>query len=179
YNGYSGSKQYGYQGSDITTKHTYDLNGGLVYSSGDSKYRSGSFGSGWTSYDVNWNSSDLTIPSGATVVDAWLYVPYTWDNSKDVPDKVSLKFNGQTVAYTSWYHDQSNFGAYPDYVYGLLTYNVTSLFNENAANTATFSRPGATDKLSMYGFTLAVVYEDASQTRKQIFLNEGFDLLGA
>jgi PKD repeat protein len=31
----------------------------------------------------------------------------------------------------------------------------------------------------MYGFTLAVIYEDPASPRKQIFINEGFDLLGA
>jgi PKD repeat protein len=31
----------------------------------------------------------------------------------------------------------------------------------------------------MYGLTLAVVYEDPASARRQVFLNEGFDLLGA
>lgn len=180
YNGYDGKRNEYNPGGDVTTKHTYDLRGGLVYSSGDSVYRSGSFGSGgWTTYDVHWNSTDLPIPSTGTVKEAWLYVPYTWDDSNDMPDNVSLVFNGQTIKYVDWYYDQSNFGGYPNYIYGLLTYNVTSLFNANENNTATFTRPGATDKLSMYGFTLAVVYKDPTATRKQIFLNEEFDLLGA
>jgi len=184
YNGYAGKWNEwinGGIGGNITTKHTYDLRGGLVYSSGDSKYRSGSFGGsgGWTTYDIHWNSTNLPIPSTGSVVDVWLFVPYTWDNSHDMPDNVTLVFNGQTIHYINWYHDQSNFGAYPDFVYGLLTYNVTSLFNANANNTVTFTRPGANDKLSMYGLTLAAIYADPNATRKQIFINEDFDILGA
>jgi len=184
YNGYAGKWNEwinGGIGGNITTKHTYDLRGGLVYSSGDSKYRSGSFGGsgGWTTYDIHWNSTNLPIPSTGSVVDVWLFVPYTWDNSHDMPDNVTLVFNGQTIHYINWYHDQSNFGAYPEFVYGLLTYNVTSLFNANANNTLTFTRPSATDKLSMYGLTLAAIYADPNATRKQIFINEDFDILGA
>ena len=182
YNGYKG-KRYWDGGSDDTTVKTYDLRGGLAYSFGDSAYVSGSFGgsSGWSSYTVNWKASDLKIPDNATIKEARLYVPYTWDNKNIAPDKVHITFNGQNIGYEHWYHDVSNFGAYYDHVYGLLTYDVTSLYQKNEKNNAIFTRDGdpVYTKISMYGFTLAVVYEDANSTRKQIFLNEEFDLLGA
>ncbi|MCK9591352.1 MAG: DUF3344 domain-containing protein [Methanoregula sp.] len=177
YNGYKGRRYW--DGRDITTTSIFDINGGLVHSFGDSAYHSGSFGgSGWTSYKVTWTSSDLPVPTNATITKAVLYVPYTWDNSNEI-DTVSLSFNGNSIPKGSWYHDVSNFGAYADHVYGLLTYDVTSSFRNNTQNTATFSRSSSNAKLSMYGFTLAVIYEDPSLTRKQIFINEGFDLLGA
>ncbi|OPY28391.1 MAG: PKD domain protein [Methanocella sp. PtaU1.Bin125] len=178
-NGYAG-KRYSSGGSDVGTVRVYDLHGGLLYSAGDSAYRSGSFGaSGWNSYTVSWPAGDFPLSANATVRAALLYVPYTWDNSNQAPDHVSISFNGQMVARSQWYSDASNFGAYYDHVYGLLVYDVTSLYRKGAPNTALFTREDANAKISPYGFTLAVVYEDAAATRKQIFLNEEFDLLGA
>lgn len=179
YNGYKG-KRYWENGSDITTVRTYDLCGDIVHSFGDSQYMSGSFGSeGWTNYTVTWTAADLHLPPGATVKDAWLYVPYCWDNTNTAPHNVSIEFNGVGVPYEHWYHDTANFGAYFDHVYGLMTYNVTSLFETGVNNTALFTREGTNSKISPAGFTLAVVYEDFSASRKQIFVNEEFDALGA
>ena len=178
YNGYKG-KMYWEGGSNVTTVRTYDLRGDIIHSFGNSQYMSGSFGSeGWTNYTVTWTGDDLPLPAGATVRDAWLYVPYCWDNSNLAPDHVSIDFNGVRVPYENWYHDRANFGAYANHVYGLMTYNVTDLYEAGVNNTAFFARE-STGAISPAGFTLAVVYEDASATRKQIFVNEEFDLLGA
>ncbi len=179
YNGYKG-KMYWEGGSNVTTVRTYDLRGDIIHSFGDSQYMSGSFGSeGWTNYTVTWTAGDLPLPAGATVHDAWLYVPYCWDNTHSAPDNVSIDFNGVRVPYVNWYNDVSNFGAYRDHVYGLLTYNVTDLYQTGINNTALFARTDTNAKISPAGFTLAVIYEDSSATRKQIFVNEEFDLLGA
>jgi PKD repeat protein len=189
YNGYMG-KRYMPGGSDIVTRKTFDLNGSLVYSRGDSVYRSGSFGdSGWLSYTVSWTGTQPKVPANATVRAAYLYVPYTWDNDHIAPDHTFIDFNGNRVSRASWNADKSNFGVYADYEYGLLKYDVTSLYRKNAANSAVFTRedPGESDsaraavytKISMYEEFLVVVYEDDSETRKQIFINDNFDLLGA
>jgi PKD repeat protein len=177
YNGYKGKRYW--DGGDITTSKTFNLNGGLVRSFGDSVYRSGSFGgSGWTTNTMTWSPDDLPIPANATIKQAILYAPYTWDNTNEI-ETISLNFNGESKTRGSWYKDKSNFGSYAEYVYGLVTYDVTSSFKKNSQNTAVFSRGSSEAKLSMYGCTLAVVYEDADSSRKQIFINEGFDLLGA
>ncbi len=179
YNGYMG-KRYWENGSDINTVRTYDLRGDIVHSFGNSQYVSGSFGDeGWTNYTVTWTGSDLPLPAGATVRDACLYVPYCWDNTYSAPENVSIDFNGVRVPYVHWYHDKANFGAFGDFVYGMMTYNVTDLYAAGASNTALFTREGTNAKISPAGFTLAVIYEDASATRKQIFVNEEFDALGA
>jgi hypothetical protein len=179
YNGYKG-KRYWENGSDITTVRTYDLRGDIIHSFGDSQYVSGSFGGeGWTNYTVTWTGSDLPLSPGATVGDVWLYVPYCWDNTNSAPNNVSIDFNGIRVPYVNWYHDMSNFGAYRTYVYGLMTYNVTSLYQAGVNNTALFTREGTDSKISPAGFTLSVVYTDPSATRKQIFVNEEFDALGS
>ena len=177
YNGYKGKRYW--TGGDITTRKTFELKGGLVYSFGDSVYRSGSFGgSGWTTNTMTWSSDDLPVPANATVKQVVLYAPYTWDNTNEI-ESISLTFNGDAKTRGNWYNDKSNFGSYAEYVYGLVTYDVTSSYKKNAQNTATFSRGSSDAKLSMYGCTLAVVYEDTGSYRKQIFINEGFDLLGA
>jgi PKD repeat protein len=189
YNGYMG-KRYWPGGSDVTTRQTYDLHGGIAYSRGDSVYRSGSFGDGgWLSYTVNWKNTEPPIPSNATIKAAYLYVPYTWDNEHIAPDQTFIDFNGQRVTRASWNYDKSNFGVYADYEYGLLKYDVKSLYNKNEANSAVFTRANKDysdpaqaavyTKISMYEFFLVVVYEDSDSTRKQIFINDNFDLLGA
>ena len=179
YNGYMGA-QYWTGKEEIKTYRTYDLHGEIIHSFGNSSYRSGSFGSGWTEYAVGWTAENLTIPDGATLREARLYVPYCWDNSGEASN-VTIAFNGAVIPRERdpWEVDQSNFGAYDGHWYGLMTYNVTDEFNVNEENTAVVSRTNSVAKFSPAGLTLAVVYEDPLKTRKQIFINEGFDLLGA
>jgi PKD repeat protein len=181
YNGYKG-KRYWAGASDITTKRTFDLNGGLLHSFGDSTYRSGGTvpGSGWSSYTVTWTAADLPVPAGATVREARLYVPYTWDDTGEMPDRFHITFNGNDIssAYHDHYQDRSNFGGHYDNDYGLLTYDVTSLFS-TAGNTAYLSKEIQATKVAMYGLTLVVVYEDTGEPRRQIFINEEFDIFGA
>jgi len=194
FNGYKSKALYRVGGSNVTTYTTYDIHGGLVHSFGTSYYRSGSFSGGWTTYDVAWKYNaanvsspadyELVVPANATIREVRLYLPYTWDYPDDVrgydmPNNVTVTFNGNTINYQHWYWDRGNFGTYGPYNYGLMTYDVTSLYQKNATNTLHFVRGGNMDKLSLYGMTLLVVYEDPSATRKQIFLNEDFDLLGA
>ena len=179
YNGYMGA-QYWTGKEEIRTYRTYDLHGNITHSFGNSSYRSGSFGSGWTEYAVGWTAEDLTIPDGATLREARLYLPYCWDNS-DETRNVTITFNDAVIPVERdpWEVDQPNFGAYDNHWYGLMTYNVTDGFAVNGENTAVVSRINSNAKLSPAGLTLAVVYEDPLETRKQIFINEGFDLLGA
>ena len=178
YNGYKG-KRYWNGGSDVTTKKTFDLHGNLLYSSGNSTYRSGGVGGGaWNSYTVTWTGANLPVPAGATVREARLYVPYTWDNSNQVPDHFSATFNGHVLPDDTLYKDESNFGGYDNYYYGLLAYNVTSYFS-TAGNNVIIHKDDSGSNLAMYGLTLAVVYEKADEPRRQIFMNEEFDILGA
>ncbi|WP_220681271.1 DUF3344 domain-containing protein [Methanofollis formosanus] len=176
YNGYLG-KRYMDSGNDLTTVRTYDLRGDIINSFGDSHYISGK--GKWTNYTVNWTGDDLLLPEGATVRDAWLYVPYCWDSTNVAPNNLSITFNGDPVPYVNWYHDKANFGTYGGMVYGLMTYNVTTSYKVGVNNTALFEREKAGTTICPAGFTLAVVYEDPSVTRKQIFVNEEFDALGA
>jgi hypothetical protein len=144
-NGYKGKTYTG--GSNITTVKTYDLNGNLVYSVGDSYYLSSGDYPDWTAYDVAWTASDL--PVTGTVREARLYVTYTWAKDDVMPDDVSMSFNGVDQTQDAHYWDEKGFGT--SYPYGMLAYNVTDDFNAggNYAN-LTNSHSGG-DNVSMRG----------------------------
>lgn len=172
-NGYKGKRYTG--GDDITTWKTFDLKGNLFYSLGDSYYANGS--GGWTNYNASWSASDLPVPDTATTEEARLYVMYTWDKSSagNITDYFSMNFNGNAETPDVHHSDEK---MYPNsYPYGMLAYNVTANFGigGNIAN-LTNSYPGG-GKVSMRGMLLVVVYVDASEPKRKIIVNEGFDLL--
>jgi len=170
-NGYKGKTYTG--GSNMTTWKTYDLNGSLVYSVGDSYYLSGTTYPDWTTYNASWNASDLPV-TGA-VVEARLYTAYTWDKDGVMPGDVTMSFNGVDQTLEAHYCDDRTF---PDSKpYGMLAYNVTDDFNTggNVANLTNSHTGGG--NVSMRGMLLVVVYENTSEPRRLIYVNEEFDLL--
>ena len=171
-NGYKGKTYSG--GSNMTTWKSYDLHGNLVYSVGDSYYLSSSSYSNWTTYNASWTGSDL--PVAGTVVEARLYTTYTWDKDGVMPGDVTMSFNGADQAPDdAHYWDEKGFDT--SYPYGMLVYNVTDDFDTggNVAN-LTNSHTGG-DNVSMRGMMLVVVYENASEPQRLIYVNEEFDLL--
>jgi hypothetical protein len=170
-NGYKGKRYTG--GEDITTLATHDLNGNLVYSVGDSYYLSSYSNPDWTTYNASWTASDL--PVTGTVREARLCVPYTWDKEGVMPTYASLSFNGAAQTLDAHYSDEKGWGT--SYPYGMLVYDVTADFDAsgNVAN-LTNSCPGG-GGTSMRGMLLIVIYEDASEPRRLIYVGEEFDLL--
>ena len=173
-NGYKGKTYTG--GENITTWKTFELKGNLLYSVGDSYYLSGYYGWATASYTVNWTASDLPVPAGATVKEARLYVPYTFDYADDIPTNVSLMFNGATKTFEAHYTDRKGFPK--DYgKYGMLVYNVTDDFSASG-NNATLTNSNWNKKtVSIRGMVLVVVYAYDSEPKRAIFMNEGFDML--
>ena len=172
-NGYKGKTYTG--GPNMTTWNTYELQGDLLYSVGDSYYLSGSSYPNWTTYNASWTASDLPVPGTATIKEARLYAIYTWDKAGVMPDEVSMAFNGNAQTRDAHYSDDRVF---PDSKpYGMLAYNVTSDFSTsgNVAN-LTNSHSGG-NNVSMRGMVLVVIYEDGSEIAKKILINEEFDLL--
>ena len=111
-NGYMGKTYTG--GENITTWKTFDLNGDLVYSAGDSYYLSAYSNKHWTGYVSNWTASDIPVPAAATVVEARLYAPYTYDKANVMPDNVSLDFNGLAQPLDAHYCDAKMYAnSYP------------------------------------------------------------------
>ncbi|AKB36565.1 cell surface protein [Methanosarcina siciliae C2J] len=187
YNGYKGKGIYWEGGSNITTRHTFDLQGDLLYSTQpDSAYKSvGAWGSGRTE---TWTASDLPVPSGSTIEEVFLYFAYNWDQTAGGYPWLNLSFNGNIIengnlstGNGNLYRDWSNFGAYADYEYGLCVYNVTDRFSSAGNSLVTNPYDGDNNlygKVALYPSTLVVVYRNANETRKQIFINEECDELG-
>jgi PKD repeat protein len=169
-NGYKG-KRYT-DGDDIATRDVITLHGGVLYSAGNSVYKSGS--GGWTDYSASWVGSDLPVPAGASIREARLYIPYTWDKSDVMPGSVTLNFNGATVPYAAHYQDRKDWGS-SDYPYGLMVYNVTTGFL-STGNAATLTKSSA-NEISFRGMILLVIYEDATVPERVVFLNDEMDLL--
>ncbi|HII84315.1 MAG TPA: DUF3344 domain-containing protein [Methanobacterium subterraneum] len=175
YNGYRGKGIYEYNGTDINTEYTYDLRGNIIYNTQPaSAYK----GVGWTTRTETWTGSDLPVPSTGTIEDVWLYLSYNWDYTDDGDPNWTISFNGNDItnSFVAWYTDQSNFGTYAYYQYGLMVFNVTSMFNRNGDNSLVMT-PLSGNLNALYPSTLAVVYSDPNESRKQIFINEQCDEL--
>ncbi|KKG15006.1 hypothetical protein EO98_16705 [Methanosarcina sp. 2.H.T.1A.6] len=180
YNGYKGKGIYWEGGSNITTKHTYDLQGNLLYSTQpDSAYKA----VGWTDRTETWTAEDLPIPIDSTIEQAFLYFAYNWDQTPGGYPWLNLNFNGNTIdngnlstGSGTLYRDWSNFGGYADYEYGLCVYDVTDKFS-SAGNSLVTTSVGSNVN-ALYPSTLVVIYRNPNETRKQIFINEECDELG-
>ncbi|AAM05162.1 DUF3344 domain-containing protein [Methanosarcina acetivorans] len=187
YNGYKGKGLYWEGGSNITTKHTFDLQGNLLYSTMPATaYKSvGAWGSGRTE---TWTASDLPVPSGSTIEKVFLYFAYNWDQTAGGYPWLNLSFNGNIIengnlstGNGTLYRDWSNFGTYADYEYGLCVYDVTDRFSSSGNSLVTNPYDGDNNlygKVALYPSTLVVVYKNSNETRKQIFINEECDELG-
>ncbi|AKB29128.1 cell surface protein [Methanosarcina siciliae T4/M] len=179
YNGYKGKGIYWEGGSNITTRHTFDLQGNLLYSTQpDSAYQP----VGWESRTETWNAGDLPVPDGSTIEKAFLYVAYNWDQTPGGYPWLNINFNGNTLdngnistGNGTLYRDWSNFGAYADYEYGLCVYDVTDKFS--SAGNSLVMTPVGENKNALYPSTLVVIYGNDNETRKQIFINEECDEL--
>jgi subtilase family serine protease len=175
YNGYKG-KRYWEGGSDINTSYVYDLNGNIVYfTQPASAYKA----VGWTTRTENWTTTDLPVPGTSTVEDVWLYLSYNWDTTAGGKPSWTVTLNGETIDLSGMtpYIDQSNFGYYANYKYGLYVVNVTDLYNHNGDNTLIMT-PNTGNSQALYPSTLAVIYSDPNETHKQIFISEECDELG-
>jgi len=184
-NGYKGKRYTG--GEDIETVQNYTVNGGVVYSVGDSYYLSG-YNNPWMSYTVNWTKDNLSIPNAATIKKALLYVYYCWDKSPDGDPTdagdgyyVNLTFNGISKMPVRHFTDRKGFGGY-DFPSGMIVYDVTSELDAVGTNKAvlTYTWPsGAYKDLSIEGMVLLVVYKHTNEPERMIWINEGCDILYA
>ncbi len=174
-NGYKGKTYTG--GEDITTLQTHTLNGSVLYSTGDSYYLGG--GTSWTQYIANWTASDLPVPDGATsIVKARLYVYYTWDKVQGMPGNVSMEFNDNPVTIDAFYTDRKGYGTW-DFPFGMLTYDVTTDFNTSGNTAVLENQNPVAGNPSIQGMLLVVIYADATEPERTIWINEECDILAA
>jgi PKD repeat protein len=169
YNGYKGKRWTG--GDDIITTRSFEGNYDVLYSCGDSVYT----GANWQEQVVQWTSADLPIPAGSVIADARLYQAYSYNKMASNP-AFSMSFNGNTVTPDTTYMDRKSFGSY-DYPYGLSVYDVTGQFN--TSGNSVIITPETGNNYGIYGIYLVVVYENPAAGEKQIFVNDGFDMLYA
>jgi parallel beta-helix repeat protein len=160
---YTGGRYY--TGNDLETGSYQEGNIAVKYSQGDSGYISGG---GWYSTTVKWTNTDLPIPENATVKEARLYQSYTWNYPGD--PNFSLQFNGNNVNQTAFYGDGT------DNFNGQAIFDVTPYFNKNS-NTAVINASNLGTIGGLYGAVLVVIYEDASEPYRMIWLDEGCDTL--
>jgi hypothetical protein len=175
-NGYKGD---GWQGPDknLINEQCHEQDTiNLIYSVGDSEYVSGS--TQWTEYTSSWTTTDLSVPDGANIEKAILYVYYTWDKSDVMPDNVGLAFNGNNIALARHYSDSKGFGGY-DFPSGMLVYNVLNSFAAAGPNNAILTKAVAADVVSMRGMLLMVVYNHPDEPERMICIDEGYDMLYA
>ena len=93
-----------------------------------------------------------------------------------MPDNLVLEFNGNAQIVEKHYTDRKSHGSW-NYPYGMLVYDVTNDFDANG-NYATLTNANWNQKtVSMRGMLLVVIYEDANEPRRQIYVNEEFDVL--
>lgn len=182
-------------GRNISKVQCYEQdNINLTYSVGDSETLGG-YGNLWgtyMNYTANWTADNLSIPDGATIKLARLYVYYNFDrtDAQNVTDYFNVTFNDVPVSPAVTYSDRKNpsgFGASGsktcpmnsyNYKYGELAYDVTSGFNASG-NKASLnnSQPQTDHHVSMTGMLLVVVYEHSGEPKRTICINEGFDML--
>jgi parallel beta-helix repeat protein len=167
--GTGGNYYYGgrfYTGYDIETRNYTEGNIAVIYSLGDSNYKSGG---NWYSTTVSWTEENLPIPENATVKVARLYQSYTWCDPGN--PGFTVYFNDNEVEQEAFYGDGID-----DYN-GQATYDVTQYFNASG-NKALIEASNLDGTYGgLYGSVLLVIYEDADEPYRLIWLDEGCDTL--
>ena len=173
-NGYKGKRYTG--GDDITTWKTVELKGNMLYSPGDSYYLNASIYPHWTVYTANWTAGNLSVPVGASIEEARLYVIYRWDKAGVMHGEVNMTFNDEVQALDAHYSDRKGHGSW-NYSSGMLAYNVTEDFKTSGNSAVLTNSHAGGGNVSMQGMFLMVIYGDESEAKRKIIVNEGFDLL--
>ncbi|PKL67935.1 MAG: hypothetical protein CVV28_04220 [Methanobacteriales archaeon HGW-Methanobacteriales-1] len=169
YNGYKG-KSYT-NGSDFNTTTSFEGRYDLIYSIGNSVYH----GANWDAFNATWTAANLVIPTGATVVKALLYQPWSY-NKEAIDPAYTMTFNNALVNKIASYKDQKGFGEY-NFPYGTDVYDVTALFNTSGNNLTV--TPETAHNYALFGTYMIVVYSDPATTFKKIFINDEFDSIKA
>jgi len=178
----------GYMADEQLDNYAHDeVEGGLLYTTGDGEYRSylsGHSGTDDTYYDIN---CDLEIP-GSTKL-ARLYLYYTWAKPSYKAPKMDVTLETpsgeiRNLDMEKSYNDiKGDFGA-DIYAWGTYAYNITEYVKESGnyiVSVANLNYGGGdsdfADKYSFAPPAILVVYEDTSEPRREYWINEGADLL--
>ncbi|MGB7531783.1 MAG: CARDB domain-containing protein [Halobacteriota archaeon] len=153
----------GYMGGDLydVTPSDNRIYGDVVYSIGNSKYRSS---------EVHF--SGLDIPGTANITVARLYLYWlTW--KKHVTPAVDMAFNGEQVSGIE-YHDDTLATAFKSR-YGTFVYDVTEQVGGalDGGGNLEATASGIGSGVCLTGMLLLIVYEDESKPLIEYWINEG------
>ena len=172
-NGYKG-KSFAGLPSLVLLEHD-KFNGSIVYTVGNS--------SKVELYPANTTTTgfDITIPGGATVQNARLYVYWydSWYSAVHGDADLEVTFDGHSFTTPgASYTDGKGFGSY-NYPKGTYAYDVTSDVSGTGTYTATIENRAPNTNTVLTGQLLLVVYEDANESEMEYWITEGCDLLKA
>jgi uncharacterized repeat protein (TIGR01451 family) len=144
------------------------IRGGMIYTTGD-----GGYVSSVTSTDIHY---DITLPEGASVEHARLYVYYTW--CKDDYAEMKVSIGGTEVPSVAEYNDRpcDSPAIGFNYPYGTYVYNLTPYVGGTGAYTVTVERVGSSD-FCIAAPGMLILYEDDTEPEREYFILEGADIL--
>ena len=163
-----------YEGGNLEVYAHELIKGDLIFTIGDSKY-SGEIPSGST-YDVNF---DASMPDGASVRSARLYVYWIWShggNEGVIPD-METRFQDSLLVTDSEYSDRKGSGSY-DYPGGTYAYDITSIIPDDGEYLAIVKNTGDDATFAINGIGLLVIYEYGDQ-EMEYWISEGADMIYA
>jgi len=178
----------GYMADEPLENYVHDsVNGGMIYTTGDGEYRSydsDQSGTNDETYDINY---DLQIPGSTRL--ARFYIYYTWAKPSYTAPKIVVTLETPSgdiydLDMEKSYSDiKGDFGA-DIYAWGTYAYDITDYVGESGTYIAHVSNQNYgggdsyfADKYSFAPPAILVVYEDASEPKREYWINEGADLL--
>ncbi|HID20280.1 MAG TPA: DUF3344 domain-containing protein [Methanophagales archaeon] len=164
-----------------------DVEGGIIYTTGDGEYRSyisGDSGTDDTYYDINY---DLEILRNTKL--ARLYIYYTWAKPSYKAPKIGVTLTtpldgSYNLDMEKSYNDiKGDFGA-DIYAWGAYAYDITEYVKESGSYVVSVKNLNYggddSDFAEEYSFAppaILVVYEDTTMPKREYWINEGADLL--
>jgi len=178
----------GYMADEQLENYVHDeVEGGILYTTGDGQYRSGESGDSGTEYgtyyEINYN---LDIP-GSTKL-ARLYIYYTWAKPSYKAPKIGVTLttpsdDTHNLEMEKSYNDiKGDFGEYRQ-AWGTYAYDITECVKESGTYVASITNLNDgddSDFATEYSFAapaILVVYEDTSAPKREYWINEGADVL--
>lgn len=163
-----------YEGDNLEIYAHEMIKGDLIFTIGDSRY-SGEIPSGST-YDVNF---DASMPDGASVKSARLYIYWIWSHSgnEGIIPSLETRFQDSLLVTDREYTDRKGSGSY-DYPCGTYAYDVTSIISDDGEYLATVKNTGDDKTFAINGIGLLVIYEYGEQ-EIEYWISEGADMIYA
>lgn len=162
----------GYAGGALETYQHGTINGDILFTIGDSKYR-GELSPG-TNYSVVF---DTAVPEGSTIKGARLYLYWTWsyNGSNGTYPEMNVQLEGNSIVPEKEYSDRKGSGKY-DYPSGTYAFDVTDSITADKIQ-LTVENIGLDRVFSINGAGLLLFYEHPDLQRMEYWIDEGADMI--